>query len=49
MRRMQAHTARTPADKIVRKGEQFMLGGNETYISLCRKHYKEGKLGKEEE
>ena len=41
--------ARIKDGKIVRKGEQLMLGGNDTYISLCRKHYKEGKLGKEEE
>ncbi len=32
--------------KIVRKGEQIMLGSNESYVALCRKHYKEGKLWK---
>lgn len=36
--------ARVIDGKIVREGEQVMLGGNETYISLCRKHYKTGKL-----
>lgn len=36
--------ARVIEGKIVREGEQVMLGGNETYISLCRKHYKTGKL-----
>lgn len=30
--------------KIVREGEQIMLGANESYVALCRKHYKEGKL-----
>lgn len=30
--------------KIVREGEQLMLGSNESYVALCRKHYKEGKL-----
>lgn len=32
--------------KIVREGEQIMLGSNESYVALCRKHYKEGKLWK---
>ena len=30
--------------KIVRVGAQIMLGSNESYVALCRKHYKEGKL-----
>lgn len=30
--------------RIVREGEQLMLGSNESYVALCRKHYKEGKL-----
>lgn len=30
--------------KIVRKGAQVMLGSNESYVALCRKHYKEGRL-----
>lgn len=30
--------------KIVRAGAQIMLGSNESYVALCRKHYKEGKL-----
>ncbi len=36
--------ARVYNSKIVRSGEQVMLGGNESYVSLCRKHFKEGKL-----
>jgi thymidine kinase len=28
----------------VRKGEQFEVGGSERYISVCRKHFKEGKV-----
>ena len=32
--------------KIVREGAQIMLGSNESYVALCRKHYKEGKLWK---
>jgi thymidine kinase len=30
---------------IVKTGEQIMLGGNDSYISLCRKHFCEGNLG----
>lgn len=36
--------ARFANGKIVRTGEQIMLGANESYIALCREHYKEGKL-----
>ena len=32
--------------QIVREGAQIMLGSNESYVALCRKHYKEGKLWK---
>lgn len=34
--------------KIVREGAQIMLGSNESYVALCRKHYKEGKLWKQD-
>ena len=37
--------ARVHDGRIVRHGEQIMLGGNSTYISLCRKHWKSGELG----
>ena len=37
--------ARIHNGKIVREGEQILLGGNSAYISLCRKHFHEGKLG----
>lgn len=26
------------------QGEQIQIGGNESYISLCRKHWREGKI-----
>ena len=29
---------------VIRTGEQVVLGGNDSYTALCRKHYKEGKL-----
>lgn len=34
--------ARVSNGKIVRNGEQVMLGGNESYVSLCRKHFSQG-------
>ena len=37
--------ARVHDGRIVREGEQIMLGGNSTYISLCRRHWKSGELG----
>ena len=33
-------------EKFVREGAQIMLGSNESYVALCRKHYKEGNYGK---
>ena len=30
---------------MVREGEQVMMGGNDRYISLCRKHHMLGDLG----
>ncbi len=37
--------ARIVDDKLVKSGEQIQVGGNEMYISLCRKHYNDGRLG----
>jgi len=37
--------ARVHDGKIVRHGEQILLGGNSQYISLCRRHWKSGELG----
>ncbi len=36
--------ARYNKDGIVRSGAQVMLGANDDYIALCRKHFLEGKL-----
>ena len=36
--------ARVQNGKVVKEGEQVMLGGNESYVSLCRRHWAEGKL-----
>jgi len=37
-------TARVVNDKVTKKGEQVLVGGNESYISLCRKCWKLGRL-----
>ena len=37
--------ARYNRNGIVREGSQVMLGANDSYIALCRKHFKEGNLG----
>ena len=36
--------ARISDGRIVREGEQVFIGANESYISLCRRHFKEGIL-----
>ncbi len=36
--------ARVVNGKVVKEGEQIQLGGNESYVSLCRKHWAEGRL-----
>jgi thymidine kinase len=38
-----------PDGKIMREGPQFLLGGNDRYIPLCRKHFRSGKIKKEED
>ena len=41
--------ARVSNGKIVRTGEQVMVGGNESYVSLCRRHFLSGEVdGKRE-
>jgi thymidine kinase len=39
--------ARIVDGKFVRNGDQIMIGGNEAYVSLCRKHYNDGRVGEE--
>ena len=40
------YNARFDADgNVVRTGEQIVLGANDRYVGLCRKHWKEGNLG----
>lgn len=40
--------ARLVDGKIVKQGEQIVVGGNDMYVSLCRKHYNDGRLGPDE-
>lgn len=40
--------ARYNEQGIVREGSQVLLGANDEYIALCRKHFLEGKLHKED-
>ena len=37
--------ARVVDGRMVREGEQIVLGGSESYVSLCRRHWAQGKLG----
>lgn len=39
------NTRFTEDGTVIRDGEQVVLGSNDSYTSLCRKHYKEGNLG----
>ncbi|MDD3169744.1 MAG: thymidine kinase [Eubacteriales bacterium] len=41
--------ARIVDGKFVKTGEQIVVGGNDMYISLCRKHYNDGRLEAKEE
>ncbi|MCI5848015.1 MAG: thymidine kinase [Candidatus Limiplasma sp.] len=36
--------ARVIDGHVVKEGEQIVLGGNESYVSLCRKHWTTGML-----
>ena len=38
--------ARVIDGRVVKEGEQIVLGGSESYTSLCRRHWREGNLGK---
>lgn len=36
--------ARIEDGKLVKEGEQILVGGNNMYVSLCRKHYNDGRF-----
>ena len=37
--------ARVFNGKVVKEGDQILLGGNSQYVSLCRRHWASGELG----
>lgn len=37
--------ARVKEGRIITEGEQILVGGNDTYVTLCRKHFRLGDLG----
>jgi len=37
--------ARVFNGKVVKEGDQILLGGNSQYVSLCRRHWAQGDLG----
>ena len=40
--------ARLMDGRVVKSGEQIVLGGNESYVALCRRHWATGRLAPEE-
>ena len=40
--------ARVVDGKVAREGEQIVLGGSECYVSLCRRHWTEGRLASDQ-
>ena len=34
-----------PGPRVLKEGDQVVLGANDCYIGLCRQHWKEGNLG----
>ena len=42
--RKATYNARVIDGKVARQGEQIVLGGNESYVALCRKHWASGEL-----
>lgn len=36
--------ARVSNGRVVKDGEQIVLGGNESYVALCRRHWEKGEL-----
>lgn len=42
------YNARVVDGKVVKTGEQILLGANDLYVGLCRRHWAEGKTGAEE-
>ena len=41
--------ARVVDGEFVKEGEQIVVGGNDMYVSLCRKHYNDGRLNEKKD
>ena len=39
------YNARVVDGKVIKHGDQILLGGSSQYVSLCRKHWASGELG----
>lgn len=38
--------ARVTDGRVIKEGDQILLGGSSQYVSLCRKHWAEGNVGR---
>ncbi|MBQ8536272.1 MAG: thymidine kinase [Clostridia bacterium] len=43
--RKATYNARVMNGKVVKEGDQILLGGSSQYVSLCRRHWQTGELG----
>ena len=43
--RKATYNARLLNGRVVKTGEQIVLGGNESYVALCRRHWQTGETG----
>ena len=46
--RKATYNARVVDGRVTKSGEQIVLGGNESYVALCRKHWRGGNLAPQE-
>ena len=46
--RKATYNARVIGGQVAREGDQIVLGGNESYVALCRRHWKSGTLAPRE-
>ena len=45
--RKATNNARVLDGRVVKDGQQILLGGNESYVALCRRHWAQGQLSPE--
>ena len=46
--RKATYNARVVDGRVTKSGEQIVLGGNESYVALCRRHWRGGNLAPQE-